>query len=34
MGHMLNNTIQDILIRRARMSGMNSCWVPGLIMRQ
>ncbi|MFL2611269.1 MAG: valine--tRNA ligase [Flavobacteriaceae bacterium] len=29
MGHMLNNTIQDILIRRARMSGMNSCWVPG-----
>ena len=29
MGHMLNNTIQDILIRRARMRGMNSCWVPG-----
>ena len=29
MGHMLNNTIQDILIRRSRMSGMNSCWVPG-----
>ncbi len=29
MGHMLNNTIQDILIRRARMKGMNSCWVPG-----
>ena len=29
MGHMLNNTIQDILVRRARMSGMNSCWVPG-----
>ena len=29
MGHMLNNTIQDILIRRARMIGMNSCWVPG-----
>ena len=29
MGHMLNNTIQDILVRRARMSGMTSCWVPG-----
>ena len=29
MGHMLNNTIQDILIRRARMVGKNSCWVPG-----
>ncbi len=29
MGHMLNNTIQDILIRRARMSGKNACWVPG-----
>lgn len=29
MGHMLNNTIQDILIRRARMSGYNACWVPG-----
>ncbi len=29
MGHMLNNTIQDILIRRARMNGMNACWVPG-----
>jgi valyl-tRNA synthetase len=29
MGHMLNNTIQDILIRRARMRGMNACWVPG-----
>ncbi|MBK8807116.1 MAG: valine--tRNA ligase [Bacteroidales bacterium] len=29
MGHMLNNTIQDILIRRARMSGFNACWVPG-----
>ena len=29
MGHMLNNTIQDILVRRARMRGMNSCWVPG-----
>lgn len=29
MGHMLNNTIQDILIRRARMKGFNACWVPG-----
>ncbi len=29
MGHMLNNTIQDILVRRARMRGMNACWVPG-----
>lgn len=29
MGHMLNNTIQDILIRRARMTGLNACWVPG-----
>ncbi len=29
MGHMLNNTIQDILVRRARMQGKNSCWVPG-----
>lgn len=29
MGHMLNNTIQDVLIRRARMSGKNACWVPG-----
>lgn len=29
MGHMLNNTIQDILIRKARMSGFNACWVPG-----
>ncbi|HPX59096.1 MAG TPA: class I tRNA ligase family protein, partial [Bacteroidales bacterium] len=29
MGHMLNNTIQDILIRRARMKGFNVCWVPG-----
>lgn len=29
MGHMLNNTIQDVLIRRARMLGMNACWVPG-----
>ena len=29
MGHMLNNTIQDILIRRARMNGFNALWVPG-----
>jgi len=29
MGHMLNNTIQDVLIRRARMKGKNACWVPG-----
>ncbi len=29
MGHMLNNTIQDVLVRRARMSGKNACWVPG-----
>ncbi len=29
MGHMLNNTIQDILIRKARMQGKNACWVPG-----
>ena len=29
MGHMMNNTIQDILIRRARMQGKNACWVPG-----
>lgn len=29
MGHMLNNTIQDILVRRARMKGKNACWVPG-----
>ena len=28
MGHMLNNTIQDVLIRRARMQGYNACWVP------
>ncbi len=28
MGHMLNNTIQDILVRRARMIGKNACWVP------
>jgi valyl-tRNA synthetase len=29
MGHMLNNTIQDVLIRRARLMGKNACWVPG-----
>ena len=29
MGHMLNNTLQDILVRRARMLGKNACWVPG-----
>lgn len=29
MGHMLNNTIQDVLVRRARMTGKNACWVPG-----
>ena len=29
MGHMLNNTIQDVMIRRARMMGYNACWVPG-----
>ncbi|MBK6629429.1 MAG: valine--tRNA ligase [Flavobacteriales bacterium] len=29
MGHMLNNTIQDVLVRRARMQGRNACWVPG-----
>ncbi|MCD8528433.1 MAG: class I tRNA ligase family protein [Chitinophagales bacterium] len=29
MGHILNNTIQDILIRKARMEGKNACWVPG-----
>ncbi len=29
MGHMLNNTIQDVLVRRARMNGKNACWVPG-----
>ena len=29
MGHCLNNTIQDILVRRARMQGKNACWVPG-----
>ena len=30
MGHVLNNTIQDILVRRARLLGYNSCWVPGI----
>ena len=30
MGHMLNNTIQDVLVRRARMQGKNACWVPGV----
>ncbi len=29
MGHMLNNTIQDVLVRRKRMQGFNACWVPG-----
>ena len=29
MGHMLNNTIQDVLIRRGRLQGKNACWVPG-----
>ena len=29
MGHMLNNTIQDVLIRHARLLGKNACWVPG-----
>lgn len=29
MGHMLNNTIQDVLIRKARLNGFNACWVPG-----
>ena len=29
MGHMLNNTVQDVLIRKARMEGKNACWVPG-----
>ena len=29
MGHMLNNTIQDVIIRKARMQGFNTCWVPG-----
>ncbi len=30
MGHMLNNTLQDVLVRRARMKGYNACWVPGM----
>tara|TARA_B100001564_G_scaffold338381_1_gene330161 strand:- start:56 stop:418 length:363 start_codon:yes stop_codon:yes gene_type:complete len=30
MGHVLNNTIQDILVRRSRLLGLNSCWVPGI----
>ena len=30
MGHMLNNTLQDVLVRRARMTGCNACWVPGM----
>ena len=30
MGHMLNNTLQDVLVRRARMMGKNACWVPGM----
>ncbi len=30
MGHMLNNTLQDVLVRRARMKGKNACWVPGM----
>jgi len=29
MGHMMNNTLQDVLVRRARMQGKNACWVPG-----
>ena len=29
MGHTLNETVQDILVRKARMSGFNACWVPG-----
>ena len=29
MGHMLNNTIQDVLVRKARLIGKNACWVPG-----
>ena len=34
MGHMLNNTIQDILVRKARMQGYNACWVPGTDLHQ
>ena len=30
MGHVLNNTIQDVLVRRARLLGFNACWVPGI----
>ena len=30
MGHVLNNTIQDVLIRKARMEGKNTCWIPGI----
>ena len=30
MGHMLNNTIQDVLVRKARMEGKEACWVPGM----
>ena len=33
MGHMLNNTIQDVLVRRARMLGKNACWIPGTVTR-
>ena len=29
MGHMLNNTLQDVLVRKARMDGYNACWIPG-----
>ena len=32
MGHMLNNTIQDILVRRSRMLGYNACWVPRILI--
>ncbi len=34
MGHMLNETIQDVLVRRARMQGKNACWVPGTDTRR
>ena len=30
MGHMLNNTLQDVMVRRARMMGYNACWIPGI----
>jgi len=33
MGHMLNNTIQDVLARKARMQGKETCWVPGTVTR-